>query len=213
MDVEVPDKPIRSVKDFLVHLVTIVAGVLIALSFEGAREWLHNRSLVREAKENLVREISENKKEIDRGAKRIAEERADLQKALAWATELLTTKQSSIKGITIGTVLPGLTTSSWQTAERTGALGHMKYGEVQAFAKIYGLQQVYTNNRLQKLDRIAAALGVFSNKVGAEKAQPEDLQNMRAQLLLLLGNLWAEENLLRDLSRVYERGLQLYGGQ
>jgi len=65
VDIHPPHGPIRSWKDFLLQLVTITAGVLIALSLEGVREWSHYRTLVREARETLAREIAENMKEVN----------------------------------------------------------------------------------------------------------------------------------------------------
>jgi hypothetical protein len=49
MGIHPPEGPIHSIKDFLLALTTITAGVLIALSLEGFIEWNHNRRLVREA--------------------------------------------------------------------------------------------------------------------------------------------------------------------
>jgi hypothetical protein len=212
VEIHVPDKPIHSVKDFALHLVTITTGVLIALSLEGAREWMHHRSLVKEAQANLLREMKDNKQQLDRGARRIEEERKDLQRALAWATDLLIKKESDIDKVSLGTVMPQLSTASWQTAERTGALGHMKYADVKDFAQIYDMQEVYTKNRLQKLERLSSALGIFSDNVEKGHEQPADLQNMRAELIRLLGNLWAEGELARDLSRMYGQAIAQFEG-
>jgi hypothetical protein len=49
MDVQPPQQPIHSVKDFLLHLLTITVGLLIALALEAAVQYLHHRSLVRDA--------------------------------------------------------------------------------------------------------------------------------------------------------------------
>ena len=64
MDIH-PPHPIHTWKDFGVQLVTITAGILIALSLEGVRESLHDRALVREARENIRREITDNQREVD----------------------------------------------------------------------------------------------------------------------------------------------------
>ena len=34
-------------------------------------------------------------------------------------------------------------TASWRTAERTGALGHMDYAEVQKYSKLYDFQDLF----------------------------------------------------------------------
>jgi hypothetical protein len=45
--------------------VSPLAGILIALSLEGVRESFHNASLVHEARENIRREIADNRREVD----------------------------------------------------------------------------------------------------------------------------------------------------
>lgn len=62
MDVHPPHGPIRSWKDFTLHLLTITIGLLIALTLEAAVESLHHRHMVRDARANLRREIAENHK-------------------------------------------------------------------------------------------------------------------------------------------------------
>jgi hypothetical protein len=52
-------------KDFLVHLATITVGILIAPSLEGVRETFRERALVREARENIRRELADDKRGID----------------------------------------------------------------------------------------------------------------------------------------------------
>ncbi len=45
MDVHAPHKPIHSIKEFLVHLLAITIGLLIALGLESSVEWVHHRHL------------------------------------------------------------------------------------------------------------------------------------------------------------------------
>jgi hypothetical protein len=62
MDVHPPHGPIRSWKDFTLHLLTITIGLLIALTLEAAVESMHHRHMVRDARANLRREIVENQR-------------------------------------------------------------------------------------------------------------------------------------------------------
>jgi hypothetical protein len=62
VDVQPPHQPIRSLKDFFVHLLTITVGLFIALTLEAAVESLHHRHLVRVARENLRIEITNNQR-------------------------------------------------------------------------------------------------------------------------------------------------------
>ena len=63
MDIH-PHPPAHSFKELLVQLFTITLGVLIALGLEGLVEWQHHRSLVREAREMIDREIEDNRKDL-----------------------------------------------------------------------------------------------------------------------------------------------------
>ena len=67
LDIHPPTKPIHSVKDFLLHLFTITRGILIALGLEGVVERAHHRNLAREAKTNLVREMTDNQRGLSGG--------------------------------------------------------------------------------------------------------------------------------------------------
>src|SRR3954469_15107450 len=64
VEIHAPHKPILTVAEALVHLSIVTAGILIALSLEGARQWYEHRSLVWETRENLHREIAANKAEL-----------------------------------------------------------------------------------------------------------------------------------------------------
>jgi hypothetical protein len=45
MEIHAPSKPILSVREALVHLAIVTVGILIALSFEGVREYVEHRAL------------------------------------------------------------------------------------------------------------------------------------------------------------------------
>src|SRR5271163_3820559 len=64
IDVHPPHEPIHGWRDFLLHLLTITIGLLIALSLEGCVEWQHHRHLVHEAEASLRTEIQSNAKGI-----------------------------------------------------------------------------------------------------------------------------------------------------
>jgi hypothetical protein len=82
-----PPHAIRSWKDFLVELLTITTGILIALSLEGIRESMRDRALVREARENIRREIADNKREVDGEIAGMDERGKKIDTALRLATQ------------------------------------------------------------------------------------------------------------------------------
>ena len=133
MDIH-PPHAIHSWKDFGIQLITITAGILIALSLEGVRETLRDRALVREARENIRRELADNKREVDNEIADMADRGKKIDTALRFANETLKAKDTDVHQLGLELAFPTLSTASWQTAERTGALAHMDYAEVQKYA-------------------------------------------------------------------------------
>jgi hypothetical protein len=206
MDIHPPHAPIRSIGDFLLQLVTITAGIVIALSFEGVREWRHDRNLVREAQETIAREIADNKKEIDTELAGFGDRRKKLETAYRFANDLLTARKTDIHQVDVGSSLADLSAASWQTAERTGALAHMDYGEVQKYSKVYGIQQLFVDQQRRSLEHISVALTLFAGS-DPTAAPPRDLETFRQQVMLLRGDLVIEEQLGQRLAEVYGAAL------
>ena len=61
LDVHAPHQSPLGVRDFFIHLLTITAGLLIALGLEAAVEAVHHRHQRIEAEETIHREIEENR--------------------------------------------------------------------------------------------------------------------------------------------------------
>lgn len=60
LDVHPPHQSAHSWKDFLIHIATIVIGLLIAIGLEQTVEWMHHRNELREARRALVLERRRN---------------------------------------------------------------------------------------------------------------------------------------------------------
>src|SRR5215813_2480722 len=57
MEIHAPEKPVLTVKEAAVHLLIVTVGILIALSLEAIVEYVHHRTIVREAREIMREEI------------------------------------------------------------------------------------------------------------------------------------------------------------
>ncbi len=66
MDVHPPHGAVHSVKEFMVHMLAITLGLLIALGLESAAEWVHHKRLVREARENIAQEMRDNRGNLEK---------------------------------------------------------------------------------------------------------------------------------------------------
>jgi hypothetical protein len=132
MDIHPPERPIHSVRDFLLQIVTITTGIVIALALEALLDWSHHRSLAHEARVNLALEIRDNKTRL--------EEIEKLLPTLEAALPLLA-KADRPDDLDIHYKLTALTAASWRTAESTAALAYMPYDEVMSYATLYEIQQ------------------------------------------------------------------------
>lgn len=207
MDIHAPHGGIHSWKDFWLHLVTITAGVLIALSLEGARESLHNRALVREARANIRREIADNLKELDGELRGMPVQNEHLDNALKFADEMLATGHSAIQKLELNASNANLRTASWQTADRTGALAHMDYGEVQKYADTYSMQELYAVTQRRVVQQLASALAIVSSG-DPTRAARADVEQFRHQVLEMRGEIYILEKLGQGLKDGYRRTLE-----
>jgi hypothetical protein len=185
--------------------LTITAGVFIALSIEGLMEWNHHRLLVREANETIAREIGDNKSALARHFTDWDKNADGIDKALDLANELLATKKSDIHEVNIGFHLSTLSDASWRTADRTGALAYMDYGDVQNYAKLYGQQDLYVSQQRRVLERTVSALSTLGDD--PHKAPPHDLERFRQDLMALRAELLVDKQLGESLAKAYDEAL------
>jgi hypothetical protein len=205
MEIHPPHGPIHSLKEFSLQLVTITAGILIALSLEGLVEWNHNRALVREARTTISREIADNKKNVDDVLAKSDYRKKSLDSALQLAHELLTEKEkkSRTHKIDLGFEMADLTMAGWHSAERTGALSHMEYSRVQEYSRLYDLQELFTQQQRRSLERLTAALAIIAEG-DPGSATLRDVETLREHILALRAELIIEEQLGRQLSEAYQ---------
>jgi hypothetical protein len=207
VDVHTPKAPIHSVRDFLIEMVTITVGVLIALSFEGLREWNHNRSLAKEARTNIVRELAENKKAVDSDIKAAAVRRKDIDHALDLTEDVLKGAKPDTASMNLAFNYGDMSIAAWQTAEHTGALGHMSYAEVQQFAGAYVLQDLYQTQQRRGFADLSSAMATIAGH-DPTTAPHADLEQFRGALRTMGADLFIEEQFARQLSDRYAKVLK-----
>lgn len=210
MEIHPAHGSIHTWKDLLIQLGTITAGVLIALSLEGVRESFRDRALVREARENIRREIADNKREVDPEIAEMDARAKKVDTALRFASDLLKTKRSEIHQLELGLNFPTLSNASWQTAERTGAFAHMDYAEVQRYAALYSFQDFLSTEHRQAIDALAAALGILAASEGGDptNASPAEVERFRQHVVALKSILFVEEQMTRTASERYRKALE-----
>ena len=152
MDVHPPHSPIHSVKEFLVHLLAITIGLLIALGLESSVEWVHHRHVAREARENIFQEMRDNRQIVTAHLSAIPGETGYLNELLA-AVNSPKNAQSEKKIAQFNWMMPLLSESSWIAASSTGATSYMDYAEVKRYSQVYAVQSLYSSTMDRNIER------------------------------------------------------------
>ena len=200
MEIHPPHQPIHTVKDFLLHLLTMTVGLFIALSLEAAVESLHHRHLVRDARENLHREIAANYQQYSVNAKWIAENRDQLARNIELLRELRRGKKLDPADLGWHWQWNSFSGVAWRAARDNGAVSYMEPNLISAYSWIY-LQQDYINST-------ALAIVTEESKAGAAleaAVDPSNLSPSEIQTLLLKS---AEINLSFSTLQSTMKGLE-----
>ena len=113
------------------HMLTVVLGILIALSLDGLLEWNHHRQLVREARENITTEIRKNKEDLDQALSELQKRQDDLKHIIDLMHQIESNPGSFKQGATnYSWSNHNLYSTAWKTAVTSGAVNYMKYDEL-----------------------------------------------------------------------------------
>ena len=141
LEAHAPHEAIHNWKDFTIHIVAIVVGLLIAVGLEQTVEFFHDRHEVAQTREALRLEREQNRNDLARWAIAIRREQASLNNNLLVLSYLKLhpgTAQALLPGIlTWHSATSNLTTAAWSTAQQTLVTGLMPASEVRALARFY----------------------------------------------------------------------------
>jgi hypothetical protein len=145
MEIHGPEGPTNSFKDFAIHIVIVTIGILIALGLEGIRETIYIHRIVRDARENFHVELVGNRRNLDRELKNDKETLIKLDQIIADLPKLR--KDPATLRDRVAKIYPSgyfFSSSRWESALSTGALGHMSVDEVNRYAEVNFLVHAYT---------------------------------------------------------------------
>jgi hypothetical protein len=165
MEVHAPHQPILSKKEFLVHLLAITIGLLIAVGIEGCVELYREHSLVKEARRTLRDEIQYNSDKMAGALPEIEKEKKSVDDSIKFLTRIMENpkdKAAQHGSINAGFSMVGLHDTTWKTAQATNALAYMPYAEAQRYSDIYGSQKDFTAQEDKLVEDEAQLLGVFA---------------------------------------------------
>jgi hypothetical protein len=200
LDVHAPHHPIGGWKDFLIHLVTITVGLLIAVGIEGCVELHREHKLVGEARETMREEIQHNKDTMTGVLVSVKKERATMEKNIQFLTKVQENPEDKAlqkdASITADYSMVGLRDTAWKTAQTTGALAFMPYTEAQRYSDVYGSQKEFLGQQEKIMEDEAQFFGVLAK---TNFGHGDHITREQASLTLERFGVWNAHLLYLDL--------------
>lgn len=211
MDVHPPHEPIRSWKDFLLHLLTITIGLLIALALEAGVEAIHHRHMVRDAHANLRREIAANHRLYSDNLRSLEADLGLLSQNIDQLRELRAGRPPQPFGLHWSFAWNSYGDSAWRSARDLGAVAYMEPRDDEEYSAIYG-QQTFVNAAGAQIlfDEAKAAAPQRTTKNHADPAEltPADVQAMMNSAAELAARLDQLKLTMRALDDAYVEALR-----
>ena len=173
----------RRARYFAMQFVLITAGILMALLIDGLVEVRRENRLVAEAHMAIAAEIADNAKQLDNSLPSLDQVEGTLVEMLQAIDEILGTGTTTFTCCDFRLIPPRLTRASWESAERTGALGYMDYAQVRQYASLYSAQDAVSAAFTGLSDRfptLASVGGAINSDVGPTRH--DDLRRGRATI-------------------------------
>ena len=204
MEIHAPHEPVRSLKDFLYHMLTVVLGILIALGLEALIEYAHHRETANGARESILKEMRDNDARLSRGLAQAPNAEQRLQTAMQMARN----PKSSAASLDLSFGIIALSSTNWTAAQYSGALAYMSREEVQKLDAVYVLQQNFLNVQDSTLSRwleLQKWAPLMDSKDRFAGFSPQDLEEFKKQTASALIYLQTEENIAKSLKEYYDR--------
>ena len=206
LDVHPPHEPVHGWRDFLLHILTITIGLLIALGLEGVVEWQHHRHLVHEAEASLHHEIEKNAQQVPGVMDDLHKHQAELKKDVAVLDYIIKNgKAPKDSSTTVSARIVSFDSVSWRTAQVSGAIAYMPYAKAQEYANIY-----FTQEELDRVQEQAArdAILVLGPLADADDNTPDPFHGQAAaikeKIEVLEGQLYMAGSFYEGLDRQYK---------
>ena len=208
LDVHAPHEPIHGFRDFLLHLLTITVGLLIALGLENAAEAWHHRHQRREAEATIREELRENRAQMQEAQKTVHEELGMLVRVLGFLEDRSAGRAGDPAGLSLSFSEEPMQDSAWRTAASTGVLSYMNYGEVQRYALAYKEQDMYETLQQQTLDEYLQLNSYVVKGFDPARVTPEIIQSAMPDVRRAVAHLEGMLDVSRGALKAYDDALK-----
>lgn len=167
LDVHPLHKHIHGAGEFLLHLVAITIGLLIAVQIESFVEWRQHVHIAAEARQALHQEIVANMQVLRNAKPNQKLMRTFARDDLAAMQRIVDrpndpAAQPSSFPLDCSTVGDVLNNTAFKTAQSTGALDYMPYDEASTYVNIYQAQDRLAAAEIRPCDDAADIIGILS---------------------------------------------------
>ncbi len=194
-------------REFFLQLVTITIGLFIALTLQAGVESLHHRHLVREARENLRREMQINRKHYAENVQNLEKNRRQLAQNIDQLRELRSGKMIEKNALVWGWDWNGYTDASWKTARDTGAVSYMSFDLIDAYSQVYSQQDYVNSQALAMFTEAPKSAAFLKIPKDPSALSPSDIQAMLISLAESDIRLATLQNLMTPLDSMYAQAM------
>src|SRR6185437_8855007 len=205
LDVHPPHTRMEGFRDFLLHLLTITIGLLIALGLEGCVEWQYHRHLVREANDGLRAEIAQNIKTLDSMRQPIKDQQKEMDDDLKTLAEMRAHPGAKGNALSFGFAIHSFDQTAWKTAQTTGAFAYMPYDDASRYADIYGGQEQFVQVEQQVVEATLQAAAIPASEPDDWRPAPAQIDEMIDRTQIAKMRLYFLSGLLDGLDKVYHK--------
>ncbi len=207
MDIEGPQSPIHSLRDFAIHIATVTIGILIALSLEALLEAHRDHVLVEHARQDFRGEFRENRQALTNDLKAGAATEAELVGLIAYGQDRLAGKPAALPQLSARRVFTQVHSTAWETAIATQAIIHLPFKEAQLISGAQS-KQVAFNILENRAEDEWFELSAFGDPQQLPEAQVASaLQKVRIAYAYLISVQDSE----RQLLKAYDQALDQLG--
>ena len=206
LDVHPPHETIHSWRAFLLHILTITIGLLIALGLEAMVESFHHRSEVKETREALEKELVENHKRFASDARFFQEETIVLRNDFVLLRALKLRPEvpaSQLAGLALRSSYARMEEVAWKTAQSTAVVALMSQGEVRRTAELYGFFERMDRAHEEEADAIAVAFTYISEARHIKTVRDADVKTIDTLLRQVAAKHLRHGFLMQNLAEEY----------
>ncbi len=208
LDVHVPDHKLGGVRDFVIHILTITVGLLIALGLEASVEALHHRHQRNEADETIRQELRENRDTLSKARAEMKVEVANMVRVLDFLEARSKGQPGDAKDLNLNFHEGPLQDSAWRTAASTGVLTYMDYAQVQKYAIAYKEQDQFEAMERQTLDEYLQLDSYVVKGFDPETLSAEDVKTALPDVRRAIAHLGGMMDVTRGTLQAYDEALK-----